>query len=744
MNDTVKTRTIFLANKFGIGRVVGLILLALFVTLRVWDPGPLEVLRLKTFDFYQVIKPRAQKQVPVAIIDIDEESLNAIGQWPWPRTTLAQLVNQVSTLGGAVIGFDVIFAESDRLSPGALAAHYPSLDPVTQRRIAKLPSNDLIFSHAIKRFRTVVGLSGYHRALEHASRTPIPAPPLGTLGGDPKPMLLGYPGAVRNIQEIESVAAGHGVITIKPESDGIVRRVPAILNVQGTILPNLTIEMLRVATGGGPLVVKRDELGLTSIVVGGVEIPTDEHGQFWIHFAPHDRARYLSAKDVLNGSVDPALIANHLLVVGTSAVGLHDIKATPIDPVMPGVEIHAQVLETILSQSYLSRPAYAVGAEIVLAIAVGLLIITILPIFRAWVVLVFGATVAVTLAEVSWGFYSNKGLLIDVAYPMGSSFVIYCAMVFVNYLRAERQRRQIRLAFSQYVSPTMVAQLTQHPENLVLGGMSRETTVLFSDVRGFTAISELYKDDPQGLTTLMNRFLTPLSNAIIERMGTIDKYMGDSIMAFWNAPLDDTSHALHACDASLEMHRRLSDLNVVLEKEAESQNRRFIPLHAGIGINTGRCVVGNLGSDLRFDYSVLGDSVNLASRLEGQSKTYGVPIVIGSSTANLIQHKFALIELDFIRVKGKLEPEVVHTILGGEDVLKERDYQQLAVGMSELFTLYRNQQWEKAQQVLEECRKIGNGYKLDETFELYDQRIRAFLTTPPPEDWDGVFVATTK
>ena len=490
------------ARRFGAGRVIGLVFLVLFVTLRVWDPLPLEVLRLKTFDFYQILKPRNPKPVPVTIIDIDEESLNEIGQWPWARTKLARLVNQVAAQGGVVMGFDILFAEYDRLSPGALSENYPSLDPVTQRRIAKLPSNDLIFSHAMERFRIVTGMSGYQRELEHATTTPMPSVPLGTVGGDPKPVLLSYPGAVRNIAEIEAAAVGHGVITIKPESDGIIRRVPAIVTVQDTILPALSIEILRAATGGGPLIIKRDELGIKSLVVGGVEIPTDERGQLWIHFAPHDRSRYISAKDVLNGTVESSRIANRLLIVGSSAVGLHDIKATPLDPVMPGVEIHAQILESILAQSYLSRPAYAVGAEVTLAILVGLLVIAILPVFRPWVVLVFGATIATTLSLLSWSFYSNRGLLIDVAYPMASSFVIYSAMVFWNYLREERQRRQIRAAFSQYISPVMVEQLARNPEKLTLGGSSRETTVLFSDVRGFTAISELYKDNPEGADNL--------------------------------------------------------------------------------------------------------------------------------------------------------------------------------------------------------------------------------------------------
>jgi adenylate cyclase len=248
--------------------------------------------------------------------------------------------------------------------------------------------------------------------------------------------------------------------------------------------------------------------------------------------------------------------------------------------------------------------------------------------------------------------------------------------VFTNFVKEQAQRRQIRSAFGQYLSPTLVEQLAQSPEKLVLGGEARDMTIMFSDVRGFTTISEIYKDDPQGLTALMNSFLTPLTNAIIDRKGTIDKYMGDAIMAFWNAPLYDPTHELNACEAALDMLDRVERLNREREAAAKANGSLFIPINIGVGINTGRCVVGNMGSDLRFDYSVLGDSVNLASRLEGQCKSYGLPIIIGSRTANAAKDKFALLELDFIAVKGKKEPEVVYSIVGRNDLASSGRFQR--------------------------------------------------------------------
>ncbi len=733
-----------LAQSFGLGRVLGLSLLVAFVAFRVWDPQPLQTLRLKAFDFYQVMSPRVKKALPVVIVDIDEESLSEIGQWPWARTTLADLVNRITGAGGGIVAFDIIFAEPDRLSPGAVVEAFTGVDEEVKAQLRALPSNDTILAEAFKQSRVVVGQSGFHRKLQLSDEVKAPNLPFGAKGGDPKPNLPTFSGLLRNIHELENSALGRGLITIRPDSDGIVRRVPTVMIAQDKVLPSLTVEMLRVATGSGPLLFTSNEAGIVSVALPGLEIPTDRNGQFWVHFTPHDPERYIPAKDVLNGTVDPSRLAGKLVLVGTSAIGLHDIKSTPIDPVMPGVEVHAQVLETILTKSFLSRPAYAVGAEVILAILIGVLIVIILPVFTPWVVLVLGATIAVTLVMLSWNFYINKGLLIDVAYPMVSSFFIYWSMVFLNYFNEERQRRQIRGAFSQYISPALVEQLAQDPEKLVLGGATRETTVLFSDVRGFTAISELFKDDPEGLTTLMNRFLTPLSNSIIDRSGTIDKYMGDAIMAFWNAPLDDASHAVNACDAALDMLDRLAALNSELEEEALADGKPAVTLNAGIGINTGECVVGNMGSDLRFDYSVLGDSVNLASRLEGQTKAYGVQIIIGSTTAALVGDRFWVVEIDAIRVKGKTEPEVIYALVGGDEVAGDGQFRQLAGKIAGMLDLYRSRQWAKAAAAAADCSESAGAFGLRGICDVYAERITAYQKSPPPKDWDGVFTATSK
>jgi adenylate cyclase len=475
-----------------------------------------------------------------------------------------------------------------------------------------------------------------------------------------------------------------------------------------------------------------------------LKIPTDRNGQLWVHFARHDPSIFVSATDVLDGSVAREKIANKLVLIGTSAVGLYDIKTTPVDPAVPGVEVHAQVLESALTGGLLSQPDYGVGIELSTAIVLGLLVIAFAPMFGPVTLVVVGALFATFLIGMSWYLYTHYRLLIDFTYPLLSTTAIYLTLVFSSFVREQAQRRQIRSAFGRYLSPALVEQVAQSPERLVLGGEEREMTIMFSDVRGFTTISESYKNDPQGLTTLMNRFLTPLTNAILARKGTIDKYMGDAIMAFWNAPIEDAEHQINACEAAVDMLERIDGLNSEREREAQERGHNYIPLNVGVGLNTGTCVVGNMGSDLRFDYSVLGDSVNLASRLEGQSKEYGFPIIVGSKTALAVKDRFAILELDFIMVKGKKEPEVIYAIAGREDTAQSGRFQRLRNLTIEMLACYRSRDWDGALAAIERGRRTDDANSLELLYNLYEARILGYLKNPPPEDWNGAFALLTK
>jgi adenylate cyclase len=731
------------ARKFGYARLLCLVLLISLAALRIVDPAPVEELRVRTFDSFQLIDPRVKTARPVTIIDIDEKSLAKLGQWPWPRTRIADLIINLTALGAAVIGFDIVFAEPDRLNPEVAADTIRYLDEVTRSKLRALPSNDQILADAMRRSRVVLGQSGLPSVISEFDKT-LPLTGVAMLGEEPQRFMLDFPGLLRNVNVLEQAAAGRGLISIKTERDGIVRRVPMLMQAQGATMPSLSFEILRVATATGTILVKSEKAGIKSVAVRGSELPTDHNGQLWVHFARRDPSIYVSAVDVLEGRVAPEMIARKLVLIGTSAVGLLDVKTTPIDPVMPGVEIHAQVLESALTRAVLSQPNYGIVIEFCAAMALGILVIAFAPLFGPVTLVVVGGLFATLLAGTSWYFYAQHRLLIDFTYPLLSTTAIYLTLIFSSFVREQAQRRQIRSAFGQYLSPALVEQLAQSPEKLVLGGEEREMTIMFSDVRGFTTISESYKHDPQGLTTLMNRFLTPLTNAILARKGTIDKYMGDAIMAFWNAPLDDKEHQLNACEAAVDMLEQIDQLNMQRELEAKEGGHVYIPLNVGVGLNTGVCVVGNMGSDLRFDYSVLGDSVNLASRLEGQSKEYGFPIIVGSRTALAVKDKFAILELDFIMVKGKKEPEVIYAIAGREDVAQSARFQRLRNLTIEMLACYRSRDWEGALEAIERARKTDQAHGLELLYKLYEARIRGYQENPPPTDWNGAFALLTK
>jgi adenylate cyclase len=730
-------------RKFGYARLICLAILIGIAALRSADFGPIQELRVRTFDTYQRIEPRVKTARPVTIVDIDEKSLSKFGQWPWPRTRIADMVINLTRLGAVAIGFDMVFAEPDRLNPDAVADTMRYLDEATKSKLRTLPSNDQIFADAIKHSRVVLGETGLAGVNPLFDKT-LPVTGVAMLGEDPQPFLFDFAGLLRNVDTLETAAAGRGLFTIKNERDGIVRRVPMMLLAQGVMMPSLSFEILRVVTGTPTIIIKSEKVGIKSVALRGLEVPTDRNGQLWVHFAKQDRSIYVSAADVLDGNIAPEKIDHKLVLIGTSAVGLNDIKTTPVSSAMPGVEIHAQVLEAALAKALLSEPPYGIVLEFAAALVLGLLVITFAPMLGPVVLVAIGALFASVLIGASWYFYAQQRLLIDFTYPLLSTTAIYLTLIFSSFVREQAQRRQIRSAFGQYLSPALVEQLALSPEKLVLGGEEREMTIMFSDVRGFTAISESYKRDPQGLTALMNRFLTPLTNAILARNGTIDKYMGDAIMAFWNAPLDDAQHQLNACEAAVDMLERIDELNKERQIEAQNGGHAYIPLNIGVGLNTGICVVGNMGSDLRFDYSVLGDSVNLASRLEGQSKQYGFPIIVGSTTALAVKDKFAILELDFIMVKGKKEPEVIYAIAGREDTAQSGRFQRLRNLTIEMLACYRGRDWEGALTAIERGRGSDEARSLELLYDLYEARIRDHLKNPPPEDWNGAFALLTK
>jgi adenylate cyclase len=778
--------------------VASIVMAILFGLMRIADPEIVQVLRLKYFDVLQKKFPRSTEgQTYSVIVDIDEKSLREIGQWPWPRTVIADLFDKSRSAGMLVMGLDVLFAEKDRTSPELISRDIKKRNPEISDLLSKLPSNEYLAMEAMKKFPTVIGHSGLDVEGD-AKRLDINETSVKVFLGksqNPKDWLIAYPGLLANVPEFEKVASGSGTVSVAQEPDGIIRRVPLISNVAGTVRPTLGLDMIRVAFQGNSIATRTglngvEEIIIQTKVIGNASIPTDENGRVWIYYGESDSPKvinnesryYVSATDIINGRVGKDRLQGKLGILGTSATGLKDIRPTPVDDRMPGVEIHANLIDTVISAIlyYTSNknaenvykqslkkglsekealieknkieingsPFLKSGARMKFYEA---LFTIFLAFFITISALKFGPIINISLlvAVIGSAFYMSLKLfldektLFDPTFAGMSTFIIYFSNTFANYLRDANEKKQIRGAFSQYLSPALVEQLADDPEKLVLGGETKKMTFLFCDVRGFTTISEAFKSDPQGLTKLINRFLTPLTNEIISKNGTIDKYMGDCIMAFWNAPIDVEGHEKISCDAALSMHKALKELNDIREKEAREAKKDFLELKIGIGLNTGGCVVGNMGSDQRFDYSVLGDAVNLASRLEGQSKGYGVKTVIGQETHEAVKDSHATLQLDMLAVKGKKEAVSIFCLLGDSSFKNTEDFKKLEKTHNSILEFYFNQKWEEALKEIDLakslCKRVMSDY-----YNMMIDRIKEFKNAPPPKDWDGVFIATTK
>ena len=728
-----------------------LVILAGATLIRIADPFFVQALRLIAFDSYQKLDPAPyDSNLPVRIVDVDEASLAKIGQWPWPRTTMAKLLDIVGGDGAAVVAFDILFSEPDRTSPEQAVKH---MTPEEAAALAPLivgkQTHDQVFAQAIAQNPTILATA--------LTANTSPPPPLkagfATVGDDPKDFVPTFAGANVNLPILDAAAAGIGSMNWIPDRDQVVRRIPLIYRVGNQYVPTLTTEALRVAFQAGTYVLKGSnasgetafgqKTGLNHIRVGEIEIPTDADGGIWLHFRPHDPRAYVPAWKVLAGEVNPDVFAGRIVLVGTSAPGLIDLRATPLDAAIPGVEIHAQAIEQILQGAQtgtsLSRPDYAKAVEIVLTLILGLALAFVIPRVKPTTSGLLGTVVLASLLVGGYFAFAHLGMLFDPTYPAVTVFLLVAGASTYVFRQTERQRGEVRRAFSYYVSPTVVSEIIAHPDKLELGGAVRELTLLFCDVRNFTSISETMT--AHELTTFINNLLTPLSEIILQNRGTIDKYMGDAIMAFWNAPLDDADHAAHACQSAIAMIKRMKALNAEWRAAAEAAGRTHKDVAIGIGINSGDCCVGNLGSVQRFDYSAIGDDVNVASRLEGQSKTYGVPMVVGESSLARVPDANA-IELDLMRVKGKLHPAKIYTLY---DVLDgpEDGYERLAPRHAAMLEAYRGRDWDGAEEAIGHCEAVGVE-RLKALYAVYRGRIAEWRQTPPPADWDGTFTATSK
>ncbi len=716
----------------------GILAMLAVLLLHTTNPALFSRLSALVFDFHQQIKPRKETGAPIVIVDVDEDSLRELGQWPWPRSDIGRIVDRLTELGAATIAFDMVFSEPDRTSL-RLAAEDLIRAGAQVELPRDLPDNDDLLAAAFAKSRVTAGF-----VLSNESEIEFPPARTGFAfaGADPQSFLFSFSGGVINLPVLTEAATGLGFYSFPPSPDGIVRSVPLVARGGGQLYPALSIEALRVAQGAGAVIIKATGASgevdtgrpaMTALKVGAFEVPTGAVGDFRVYFSGIPSVPRISAARFL----DPATSAQYsdllngsIVLIGTSAAGLRDLVATPRAASQPGVEVHAEIIDQILGGAFLTRPDWAPGAEIATAVLFSLLLIAILLLTGPLIGAVAGAVVVGAAVAVSWFAFANAQLVIDPILPSASATGVYIAVTALLLLLTDRERQFVRNAFAHYLAPTLVERLAEDPDALALGGETREITLLFSDIRGFTSLSE--KMDPQEITGLLNRFLTPMTDVLLLNEATIDKYMGDAIMAFWNAPLPTAEHPRRACVAALAMLEKLDELNASEE----------MPIKIGVGLNTGVCCVGNLGSEQRFSYSAIGDPVNVASRVEGLTKQFGLQILM---TENTKEHAsgLALLEVDLVRVVGRGEPVAIYTVLGEEPYARSNEFTALFSAHAHMIASYRSGDFDDAAAGLEEARGLAPK-RLHAFYDVYAERIAKLRKDPPGADWDGVFTTDEK
>ncbi len=627
--------------------ILGCLVLAAALAVRVVDPGLLSLARFAAFDQYQRLAPRPFTPLPIRVIDIDDETLSRLGQWPWPRDQVAGLIDRLDHFGVWSIALDIIFAEADRTSPSRLAQRLGNQpgQAIVQQALRQLPDHDVLLAEAFAHAPVVTGFALASKA--NATR-PSSKAGMATIGDASFALGDRFPGAIANLPQLEAAAAGNGSLSIVAERDEVVRRVPVLQRLEGVIVPSLAVEALRVAQGATTLKVRFDDQG-GSLRVGQIDIPFDRDGKYGVHYRKDVADQSIPAWQVFDAAATPALqplLADTIVFIGTSAAGLKDLRSTPLSAFTPGVFIHAQALEQMLSGKPLTRPVWLTGLEIiVVAVAATLLLIAFASLPARWSAILALAAVAATVTA-SWLAFTHRGLLVDPVWPSVTVIVLYLAVISMTYARAERERGQIRHAFGRYMAPALVDTLVKHPERLRLSGEIREMTFLFSDIANFTPFVE--RTPPDQLIELLNAYLDQIRGVVMEHGGTLDKIVGDAIHAIFNAPLDQADHAEQAVRCALAMDRcsrRFVD---------QCRDRGISFGHTRIGINTGNAVIGNFGGESRFDYTAHGDAVNLAARLEGTNKWIGSRICV-AATAAASCHEIAFRPLGELLVVGRTE-----------------------------------------------------------------------------------------
>lgn len=708
---------------------------ALLLALYLLQPPLLRQLDNEIYDLFLTSRQAPPPSDVPVVVDIDEKSLTAYGQWPWPRYLLARLIETLTQNGAACVALDILLAEPDRSSPDLLRRRLRK-DFGVELDLGKLPpelaDNDVLLAETLARNPVVLGVfmqfdpyknlpSPLPRPTGLAEQTPAGAPP-------PRETVMRAVSALLPLA-VFSRETPVGAINVAPSNDGVVREVPLLYRLGDNIYANLSLRALMHGLDAGTMILRSGPEGLTEIRVGPYRIPVSAQGLMRVPFkGPRGVYPYYSAADILERRVPPEQLEGRIVFVGTSAAGLQDIRATPFDAVYPGVEVHAAVVDAILNGDYIARPDYTPGIQTLAILLAGLAAAAVFNFTRAFI---YGPACLLLAGCALWGsgHLFAQGQFISPLYVILTILAQGLCILPVRFWQEEKQKRMLRQAFSRYVAPEVVARIAAR-EGDIFAGEEREVSVLFTDVRGFTSLSE--KLAPQQVVTLLNRYFTPMTACVRDSGGTLDKFIGDAIMAFWNAPLDVPDHARRAVTAAVRMQHLLRELNPALEKEFG------VRLRIGAGLHCGPVYVGNMGSEDLLDYTCIGDTVNLASRLEGICAKYGAEVVVSGDMAARCDAAFYFRALDSIRVKGKSRPVSIFSVHEPEEARRrEAEFATTA----EALRLYAQGDFAEAGRLFDGLRESSRESTV--FYEVYSSRCAA-LCANPPEVWDGIWTFNSK
>jgi adenylate cyclase len=733
-------------------------LLVIFIALIMFyiDVPFLRFMELKALDLRMVSRGTVSPGGETVIAAIDEKSLSELGRWPWPRTTIAKLVDRLKGYGAKAVGFDIVFAEPDENSSlktlADLSREVKNLRIQDRRLLGLLrkkkmqADTDAILAKSIERGKNVTLGYFFHLSKKEAAHlteedieaaaeninTSIYQLIRASSPPDESSFIHAY-SAVTNLKHLSEAAENSGYFNAFPDSDGTLRWSPLVISFQDNFYSSLPISLLLQYLEWPTLTLKLAGFGVEGVTIGDIEIPTDEYGRLLINYlGPGKTFPHYSICDIVKGRLSSDTFKDKIVIVGATATAIYDLRVTPFSSVYPGVEIHATVIDNILHRNFLHQSTVTTILDICAIIFFGFAIGIVVPRVNAITGIFLSVLIVVSFVGVNTLVLSRSNVWLNLIYPVITMLTIYLGITVYRYITEEREKKKIRGAFQYYLTASVINEMLKDPAKLKLGGDKKDLTVLFSDIRGFTTVAENMKT-PEELVHLLNEYLTAMTNVVFTYDGLLDKYMGDAIMAVFGAPLDQPDHPLRACKTALGMMDELK----ILQKKWADEGRPI--LNIGIGINSGDMVVGNMGSEMRFDYTVMGDSVNLGSRLEGINKEYGTNIVISESTHNAVKDVLCCRELDSVRVKGKNLPVKIYELLGEK---KDAEKWEKAVGIfEEGLSQYRQCLWDEAlvsfQRVLE--------IKADDApARLYSERCQELKKNPPKEPWDGVYIMTKK